>query len=387
MVNTRRYEEARLFANALKERYAPNAVAMSDSRWAPLLHDATRKTSDMALSHSFLTQTGQSSTGAWASGGAHQIARGLSMVEHNPELRQLFAAGPQKAELTDFLQAARGETGELNAPMKLMHGIESWLRGPASYASVAMIDDVAQEAAAVKAAGGNYSKALIRRAAEAGTTPDALATEIIRDGKLSQGTWLDGIQSLADRWQYTGGPGELPHALRTPTGAAVMQYKSFSLKAAQHFLDDIAKLKLEALRTGDESLNKLANQRIRTFTLVTMPGNAATSAVKSLARGRLPSMRAAGEAMFKGPMGVVGDGAVMAGKLASGHYGEHPIGDFLDVPALSVPAGAVEDTARGLSSGEPLLAAKGAATLGGLYSPNIPLYSSMPLGLANSLSK
>lgn len=46
---------------------------------------------------------------------------------------------------------------------------------------------------------------------------------------------------------------------------------------AQYFADDIAKPEVEAIRTSDESLNWPANQRLRTFMLVTMPGNAATS--------------------------------------------------------------------------------------------------------------
>lgn len=48
------------------------------------------------------------------------------------------------------------------------------------------------------------------------------------------------------------------------------------VEAAQHFIDDIASLKMKAIR-GDESLNKLANQRLRTFLLVTMLGNADTA--------------------------------------------------------------------------------------------------------------
>lgn len=388
MDDTRQHEAARLFENALLERYAPGALSTGDPRMADLLRYATRKTSDMALSHSFLTQLGQAPTAAWAAGGTHQIARGLSMVEHNPELRALFAAGPQKTELVDFLQEARGETGQaLNTPMRLMHGIENWLRGPASYASVAMLDDISQEAAAVKAAGGSYSKALIRRAAEAGTTPDALADEIIRNGKLSHGTWLDGIQSLTDRWQYTTGPGEVPNALRTPTGAALLQYRAFSVKAAQHFLDDIVGVLREGYRTGDQSLIDLGKQRLRGFALTSVPGNMGTSAIKSLARGRAPSLAAALKASVKGPTGVIGDAALLPVDLATMHYGDHPVENFGDIPLVSVPASAIEDMSRGIASGEPLLAAKGAATLGGIYSPNIPLYSAAPLGLANSLVK
>ncbi len=86
--------------------------------------------------------------------------------------------------------------------------IENGLRGPGSYAAVAMVDDVAQEAAAVKAADGTFSKALTRRAAEASTTPDALADEIIRNGKLPQRTWL-GVQrrcsSNPTSWMRTSG--------------------------------------------------------------------------------------------------------------------------------------------------------------------------------------
>lgn len=46
-----------------------------------------------------------------------------------------------------------------------------------------------------------------------------------------------------------------------------------------------------------------------------------------------------------------------------------------------------EDVARGISAGQPLLAAKRAGTLGGAYDPRIPLYSALPLGLAKSLFK
>lgn len=389
MLNTRQYEQARLFGNALLERYAPGAMSTSDPRVTDLLRSATRKTSDMGLSHSWLTQTGQIPTAAWASGGSHQLARGLSMVEHNPELRALFAAGPQKASLVDFLAEARGGTPAegMPTPMRMMEGIEGWLRGPGSYAAVAAVDDVAQEAAAVKAAGGTYSRALIRRAAEAGTTPDALAEELTRAGTLSQGTWLDAIQSLTDRWQYTAGAGELPHGLKTPTGQALMQWRSFSVKSAQHVIDDIAGVIREGYRTGDQSLIDLGKQRLRTFALTSMPGNAATSALKSVARGRAPSWLAMGEAAVKGPMGIAGDAAMLPVDLATAHYGEHPVERFGEVPMVSVPAGALEDVVRGLRTGQPLVAAKGAATLGGAYDPRIPLYGALPLGLAHSMTK
>lgn len=389
MLNTRQYEQARLFGNALLERYAPDTISTSDPRVTDLLRSATRKTSDMALSHTWLTQTGQIPTAAWASGGSHQLARGLSMVEHNPELRALFAAGPQKASFTDFLAEARGGVPAegMPTPMRMMEGIENWLRGPGSYAAVASLDDIAQEAAAVRAAGGQYSRALIRRAAEAGTTPEALATELAQNGRLSQGTWLDGIQSLTDRWQYTAGPGELPHGLKTPAGQAALQWRSFSVKSAQHVIDDIVGVLREGYRTGDQSLIDLGKQRLRTFALTSMPGNAATSALKSVARGRAPSLLNMGEAMFKGPMGIAGDAAMLPVDLATARYDQHPVERFGEVPMVSVPAGALEDVARGLRTGQPLVAAKGAATLGGAYDPRIPLYGALPLGLAHSLTK
>lgn len=54
---------------------------------------------------------------------------------------------------------------------------------------------------------------------------------------------------------------------------------------------------------------------------------------------------------------------------------------------VSVPAAALEDAVRGLRTGEPLIAAKSAVTLGGGYGSMIPLYSASPLGIVNSLLK
>lgn len=51
------------------------------------------------------------------------------------------------------------------------------------------------------------------------------------------------------------------------------------------------------------------------------------------------------QATITGLIDVVGDAAATVGKLATGHYGQHPVGDFLDVPAVSVPACAMDDTA------------------------------------------
>lgn len=128
-------------------------------------------------------------------------------------------------------------------------------------------------------------------------------------------------------------------------------------------------------------------QGLLTFTLTSMPGNAADLGRK-VDRSRSSTVCAAmGEATFKRPMGIMGDSAMLPVDVATAHHGERPLERFGNVPMGSVPATALEEFVHGLRTGEPPIAAKGAATLAGAYDPRIPLYGALPLGLANSLLK
>lgn len=384
MLNTGQHQKARVFGNAILERYAPRT-----SYEGGIARATARGTSNMALSHVALTQTGQVHTPVWASGGPRQVARGYAMVKQNPRLKQLYEAGPQRQSFTDYLALGRGEPGlaprgdGLPGPMELTAGIERWLRGPDSYAAVAMIDDLAQEAKGAVDAGQPFSGALVKRAAEAGTTPAALADEIARNGVLSNETWLNSIQSLVDRWQYQTGPGEIGHYLRTPAGALLAQYRAYGIKASQHVLDDI----IRPLQSSDPSLKALGWQRARDFMLYGPTSNAATSAVKAVGRGRAPSVRSMLESAVSGPTGIVGDAAATGVETVTQDYGDRPAERFLSVPALSVPAQAVDMVGRGVSGGDPLLTAQGALKLGGLLDPRIPLYGSAPLGLTREATR
>lgn len=379
MLNTGQHSKARLFANALVERYAPASGYEGE-----IARGAARMTSDMAMGHTALTQTGQMHTPIWASGGPRQIARGYAMVENNPDLKHLFAIGPQKTSFVDYLALGRGENlpkgGSLPGPFEAMTGVENFLRGPNSYAAVAMIDDIAQEAKAVRDAGGSYSAALVKRAAEAGTTPDALADEIGTNGILSRGTWLNSIQHLVDRWQYQTGPGEVGHWLRTPTGALLAQYRSYGMKATQHVMDDV----IAPLFSKDPSLRSLGMQRARDLGLYGVPLNIGTGAIKALARGRAPSAHALLNGIT-GPTGIAGDVAMAGIDAASPEYGDHPLLNLAEIPSASVPLQATENV-LGFAR-DPLRAVSGAATLAGAIDPRIPMYSAPFLGAARSLTR
>lgn len=380
MLNTGQHEEARIFGNALVERYAP--VSTYEGQ---LAREVARKTSDMALSHVALTQTGQMHTPIWASGGPRQIARGYAMVENNPDLKQLFAIGPQKTSFVDYLALGRGEAlpqgGALPGPFEAMTGVENFLRGPNSYAAVSMIDDITQEAVQAAQSGKPFSAALVKRAAEAGTTPEHLAEEYLRRGTLERGTWLNSIQHLVDRWQYQTGPGEIGHWLRTPAGAITAQYRAYGIKASQHVLDDI----IGPLTSSDPSLKALGKQRLKDFALYGTTSNAATGAIKALARGRAPSLVNMAQSGLTGPTGIVGDVGVAAVNQLSPEYGEHRLANMAEIPAASVPLTALEKL---LGAGkDPGRALEGAATLAGAIDPRIPMYSAPLIGAARSLTR
>ncbi len=378
LIYSGKHADARQLGNYLVDVYGANSNY--GSGW---MREVARKTSDMALSHSALTQMGQMQTPIWASGGPRQIARGYAMVRNNPLLKEVFDAGPRRLDMSEYISLARGGEAEntLLGPGQTVRGIENFLRGPNSYAAVPFIDDIVQEGVQAVQNGQPFSAALIKRAAEAGTTPDALVSEYMRNGTLSPGTWLDGIQTLVKRWQYSTAAGEIPHLMRTPAGAALTMYKGYGIKASQHVIDDIFSL----LRSDDASLRALGRQRFKDLALYgVLTTNPAVGAVKAVARGRAPHLgslvRAAG-----GPLGIMGDSAGAVAQAMDPNYGDHPVADFFETPAISVPATAAEDI---LAVGaDPTRALVGASRAAGLIDPRIPMYSAPIVGAIRSFAK
>lgn len=386
-VSRGRYEDARAWGSYLADVYGAGA---SDAG-AQSTRTLARMTSDMALSHSALTQVGQAHTPIWASGGPRQIARGKAMVDANPELRELFEVGPKRTDFLDYVGLGRGEalpkakTWLQEGPADAMRGIEHWLRGPDSYATLAMIDDVAQQAKALSDAGQPYTRALLKQADEMGIPLDHMVRELTTDGTLSRGTWLEGIQNLVKRWQYSTEAGEIPAALRTPTGALLAQYKTYGIKASQHVKDDIVDVVVEGLRTGDRSMLKLGAKRALDFAAYGAPSNAATGALKAIGRGRAPSVSAMLQGSVSGPTGIVGETAYRTVDAFTPEYGEDPFDQLTGIPALSVPADAVRDV---LGAGaDPGRAALGAVKLGGAYDPRLPFYGTTPINMMRSLAE
>lgn len=351
-----------------------------------------QRVSDMVLPRAWLTQAGQLPTGAVMSGGLKQSARGLAMVEDNPILRDIFAAGPQSHEFTDFAMLARGEqpgvTGALEklpGPMNLMKKAENFLRGPASYAAVPHVYDTAQEAAAMLRANEHFSGALIKKCAEMGTTPEALGTEMLT-GELSKSTWLDTIQHLTNRWQHTSRPGDLPTWATGPKGAMAAHLKVFGLKQTQLVKDDIVNPILEGIRTGDRSLVNLGLARGARMAYLGMPANMGAAAMRSVASGRLPTTAGMIRQGLTGPTGTAGDLAYATGQaVTGGRYGDDPYEQLKGIPAIDVPF----DTVAGMAGvmHNPARAAETATRAAGMLDPRIPLYVTPAVNLARQLYK
>ena len=355
------------YESALAARHMPPP---KDPDLAKLLSATAR----MALPRAFLTQIGQLPTGAIMHGGVSGMARGLADVEANPVLRDIFRIGAQSHEFTDYAARVAGVAAEQNAA-PFMRPAETFLRGPASYVAVPMVKDVAKEAAAMLEANQPFSRALVKKAAEMGTTPDALGAEYIStNGVLSHATWLDTIQKLTNRWQHVQGVGEIPAWARTQAGAAGAQFKLFGIKQSQLIYDDIIQPLLEGIRTGDKSLRDLGAARAGRLLYMGMPANAIAGALRSLASGRMPRGAAILRQAVTGPTGVAGDVGYAVADSVSGHrYGDDEFRTVREVPALSVPIDTLRDLlAVGDSPGG---AAEAAARMGGMYDPRIPLYA------------
>jgi len=338
-------------------------------------------TARMALPRAFLTQIGQMPTGAIMHGGIKGMARGFAEVEANPALRDIFRVGAQSHEFTDYAARAVGENAvESAAPF--MKPAENALRGPASYVAVPMIKDTAQEAAAMISANQPFSRALVKRAAEMGTTPEALGAEYLStDGVLSHATWLDTIQRLTNRWQHTQGVGEIPSWARTQGGATAAQFKTFGLKQSQLIYDDILQPIIEGIRTGDKSLRDLGLARLARTVYMGVPANMGAAGLRTLASGRMPTWATAIRSGLTGPTGIVGDvGYATADTLAGHRYGDDEFRNVREIPGLSVPIDTTRDLLAAFSN--PGGAAEAAARLGGLYDSRIPLYATPVVNVA-----
>lgn len=337
-------------------------------------------TARMALPRAFLTQIGQMPTGAIMHGGVKGMARGFAEVEANPALRDIFRVGAQSHEFTDYAARAVGADA-VDSAAPFMKQAENLLRGPASYVAVPMVKDTAKEAAAMLQANQPFSRSLVKRAAEMGTTPEALGTEFLStDGMLSHATWLDTIQRLTNRWQHTQGVGEIPSWARTQAGAAAAQFKMFGLKQSQLVYDDIVQPILEGLRTGDKSLRDLGAARAGRMIYMGLPANAGAAGLRSLASGRLPTKVGMLRSAISGPTGIVGDVGCAAADTVSGHrYGDDEFRSVREIPGLSVPIDTTRDLLAAFSN--PGGAAEAAARLGGLYDARIPLYATPVVNL------
>ncbi len=338
-------------------------------------------TARMALPRAFLTQIGQMPTGAIMHGGIKGMARGFAEVEANPALRDIFRVGAQSHEFTDYAARAVGENAvESAAPF--MKPAENALRGPASYVAVPMIKDTAQEAAAMISANQPFSRALVKRAAEMGTTPEALGAEYLStDGVLSHATWLDTIQRLTNRWQHTQGVGEIPSWARTQAGAAAAHFKMFGLKQSQLMYDDVIQPIIEGIRTGDKSLRDLGLARLARTAYMGVPANMGAAGLRTLASGRMPTWATAIRSGLTGPTGIVGDvGYATADTLAGHRYGDDEFRNVREIPGLSVPIDTTRDLLAAFSN--PGGAAEAAARLGGLYDSRIPLYATPVVNVA-----
>ncbi len=367
------------YARALVERYAPPTA--SDG----LLSMAASATSRMALPRAFLTQVGQMPTGAIMHGGVTGMARGIADVEANPVLRDIFRIGAQSHEFTDYAARALGETAERGAPF--MKPTENFLRGPASYVAVPMIKDTAKEAAAMLEANQPFSGALIKKAAEMGTTPEALGTEYLSTGGvMSHATWLDTIQHLTNRWQHVQGAGEVPDWARTQAGAAAAQFKIFGLKQSQLMYDDVIKPIVDGITTGDKSLRDLGLARLARTAYLGAPANATAAGLRAVASGRLPTAASAIRSAVTGPTGMAGDLGYGFADRASGHkYGDNEFRNFKEIPALSVWLDTLGDVS-GIAQ-DPAAGFNAAARLGGIYDSRIPLYVTPAVNVARQLYK
>ena len=362
------------YVGALQERYAP--PINTDAGTSMLQSAASR----MALPRAFITQIGQMPTGAIMAGGLKNVARGAVMVEENPVLRDVFRIGAQSHEFTDYAALATGSSAaQHSAPY--MKPMENFLRGPGSYAAVPEIHDVAQEAARMLEANQPFSRALVKRAAEMGTTPEALGTEFIStDGVLSHRTWLDTVQHLANRWQHTQRAGEIPAWMRTQGGATAAHFKTFGLKQSQLVYDDIIQPLLESIRTGDKSLRDLAAARAMRLGTLGMPANAAAAGLRTLASGKLPTGMNLLRAGLTGPTGVAGDIAYgTAAGVVDSRHGKNPLGQFSEIPSVGI----ITDTYTDLlgAANDPGGAVEAAARLGGIYDTRIPLYATPAINL------
>lgn len=356
------------YVGALQERYAP--PINTDAGTSMLQSAASR----MALPRAFITQIGQMPTGAIMAGGLKNVARGAVMVEENPVLRDVFRIGAQSHEFTDYAALATGSSAaQHSAPY--MKPMENFLRGPGSYAAVPEIHDVAQESARMLEANQPFSRALVKRASEMGTTPEALGTEFIStDGTLSHRTWIDTVQHLANRWQHVQKTGEIPAWMRTQGGATAAQFKTFGLKQSQLIYDDILQPIIEGIRSGDKSLRDLGLSRLGRLGTLGVPANMTAAGLRTLATGKLPVLENVVRAGLTGPTGVAGDIAYGSGAaVVDSRHGRNPLGQLSEIPSVGV----VTDTLTGLlgAAHDPGGAVEAAARLGGAYDTRIPLYA------------
>lgn len=357
------------YVSALRGRYGLEAGG-KDAGVSMLQSAASR----MALPRAFITQIGQLPTGAIMSGGVKNMARGYAMVEENPVLRDVFRIGAQSHEFTDYAALATGATSaKTSAPF--MKPMENFLRGPGSYAAVPEIHDVAQESARMLEANQPFSRALVKRASEMGTTPEALGTEFIStDGTLSHRTWIDTVQHLANRWQHVQKTGEIPAWMRTQGGATAAQFKTFGLKQSQLIYDDILQPIIEGIRSGDKSLRDLGLSRLGRLGTLGVPANMTAAGLRTLATGKLPVLENVVRAGLTGPTGVAGDIAYGSGAaVVDSRHGRNPLGQLSEIPSVGV----VTDTLTGLlgAAHDPGGAVEAAARLGGAYDTRIPLYA------------
>lgn len=368
MVATGDDEGARLFLNALAEAQLPPGEYGGN-----VAKGFARAASDIALSRAWLAQVGQLPTGAAMAGGTRQALRGLDMVNRHPVLREVFASGPQHASFTDYVSLDRAGTAAeaAGSPMALMHGAENVLRGPASYAAVPMVDDVAHEALDAVRNGRPFSAALEKQASEMGTTAQALAEEMLRDGMLSKGTWLNSVQSLTNRWQHVAGPGELPAMASHPVGRLALQYKTFGIKQSQLIKDDI----IDPIFSGDASLRALGLKRAARLGVSGGLAGAGSSVAKALAMGKLPTGANILRNAFTSPTGIGGDAALLAGTALTSdkHKAERLAGQVKEIPAVGVFLDPMLDVLG--ARNDPGNAILGATKLAGAYDSRIPLYA------------
>ena len=346
--------------------------------------------SRMVLGKVAITSLTELGKAAWTIGGPRAAVRGLAYVNAHPQLKPIFeTGGAQTAPIVDLLRSAIDEAnpGELlkksggrfgsGIPMNMMASVERWLRGPGSYGSIDYMVTTAERAG--KEMAGDFSGVTLQKAKEIfpNLSPQQAAMRLATEwnasgaaGTLPLATFEEGVGHLARRQYYSTSAGMIGESMKSPVGAAVMQYKQYPIQAAKHIKSDIIDVIGEGVRTGDSELQKLGYSRLVNLAMFTCTAATAGRLVKDVMSAKM----FADEKYTDRVTSRIFDDCI---STATGGFGQTiasaargNIKDVIIPPALDVPASA----ASGLASGDLAeFVRAGGMLAGGLLDARIPL--------------